>query len=231
MPKTPRVNDPLYRASCERLGTRIRQVRLNLGMTQSDLVSRIPPPHPDSKQWLSDVERGRHSLDIHTMQHIADILGHPIAYFTDQQYDARRPQWPQSFNEWLLLAGGDQQRALAHCQLDKNHDASRPSGSSRDLVGLRGPVGSQPDPPALARIARERRTTASELLREVLSEHSSYEKAAADLGVSRETLSRWRRHYGLEAIRPGTRRRKLRESPSSRESRSYGAQGKAPLVF
>lgn len=103
----------------ERLAARIRSVRTSQGLTQLELAERMGPGFPRTNTWLSEVEHARNGIDALTLQRIADVLEYPIAYFTDEQWDARRPQWPRTLNEWVLLAGGDTLLATRHWDLDQ----------------------------------------------------------------------------------------------------------------
>lgn len=98
------------------MGQRIRQVREARGFTLQEVSEQFNR----SRQWLSGIEWGRNGLDAIDMQDMADFLERPIAYFTDWHWDARKPNWPRALGEWTLLAGGDQDRALAHFELDQS---------------------------------------------------------------------------------------------------------------
>jgi transcriptional regulator with XRE-family HTH domain len=64
------------------LGTRIRSLRKQLGMTQADLAGTEV-----SKGMLSLIENDLTNPSIRILQHIAGKLGKPLSYFTDQPTD------------------------------------------------------------------------------------------------------------------------------------------------
>jgi len=109
-----------YEREMARVGARFKQARTRQELTQEDVVGRLGRDFPRSFQWLSDIELGKQALDMITGQRIADVLAYPIAYFSDRRYDERRPQWPRTLNEWILLAAGDTDLAGVHWQLDLN---------------------------------------------------------------------------------------------------------------
>ena len=112
-PKTKALEDAQVR-----LGARVKSVRNQIGLTQTELGLALGKGYPATTSWISEIESGRNGVDALTLQRIADVLSYPIAYFTDEKYDVRRPQWPKSLSEWTMLAGGDEPRARAHFELD-----------------------------------------------------------------------------------------------------------------
>ena len=116
--RSPIKENQDYNALMKRLGRRLRESRVQNALTQKELAASMGPPYPGSNKWISDIERGINSVDVITMQRLADRLEYPIAYFSDPRYDSRRPQWPHGINEWLILSGGDEKRAFAHADLE-----------------------------------------------------------------------------------------------------------------
>lgn len=132
MPLTARWT-PEYAREARRVGDQLRRARNRQDLTQPQLVERLGKSSPRSFQWVSDIECGRTAVDVITAQRIADVLGYPIAYFTDKHFDERRPQWPRSRNEWVLLAGGDAGRGDAHWELDLNLEEKRKEGAEPSI--------------------------------------------------------------------------------------------------
>lgn len=113
------------------LGARLRAARVNAGMTQEELASRVGR----KKNWLSDIERGRRGIDPHTLQDIANITGRPIEYFTNPDYDTQRRRElsrPATREDWELLYAGDPERAAAHASLDEAFDRARQLADAGD---------------------------------------------------------------------------------------------------
>ena len=106
------------------LGLRLRAVRERLGLTQEELAGRVAR----KKNWLSDIERGRRGIDVHTLQRLADAMGQSIEFFTNPDYDAQRsaalPR-PSTRQDWDLVYAGEPDRAAAHASLDEAFDRAR----------------------------------------------------------------------------------------------------------
>ena len=85
-------DEPDITAGKVALGQRLREARRRAAMTQDDLATRVGK----KKNWLSDIERGRRGIDVHTLQRIADLLGRSIESFTNPNYDdIRREMLPR----------------------------------------------------------------------------------------------------------------------------------------
>ena len=80
------------------------------------------------KNWLSDIERGRRGIDVHTLQRLADAMGQSIEYFTNPDYDEQRsaalPR-PSTRQDWDLVYAGEPDRAAAHASLDEAFNRAR----------------------------------------------------------------------------------------------------------
>ena len=128
------------------LGGRLRAARLQAGMTQEEMASRVRR----KKNWLSDIERGRRGIDPHTLQEIAAITGRPVEYFTNPSYDAERRRQlnrPSTREDWELLYAGDPERAAAHASLDEAFDRATvlvDDGSPDATPDVGGGSGSEP---------------------------------------------------------------------------------------
>jgi transcriptional regulator with XRE-family HTH domain len=108
------------------LGQRLRVARERLGLTQEELALRVAR----KKNWLSDIERGRRGIDVHTLQRLADVMGQSIEYFTNSDYDQQRsaalPR-PSTREDWDLVYAGEPDRAAAHASLDDAFKRARRS--------------------------------------------------------------------------------------------------------
>ncbi len=108
------------------LGQRLRVARERLGLTQEELALRVAR----KKNWLSDIERGRRGIDVHTLQRLADVMGQSIEYFTNPDYDQQRsaalPR-PSTREDWDLVYAGEPDRAAAHASLDDAFKRARRS--------------------------------------------------------------------------------------------------------
>ena len=79
----PAEGEPAARAD---VGERLRRVRLEAGLTQEQLAVKVGR----RKNWLSDIERGRRGIDVHTLQRVADLMGHSIEFFTNPGFRSKR---------------------------------------------------------------------------------------------------------------------------------------------
>jgi len=61
------------------LGLRIQQAREELGLTQQELASRLGL----TQAALSNYELGKRRLYLANLEHIAEVLGKPLSYFTE----------------------------------------------------------------------------------------------------------------------------------------------------
>ena len=125
------------------VGARLRKVRREAGLTQEQLAARVGR----KKNWLSDIERGRRGIDVHTLQRIADITGHNVEFFSNPEFRRRRRRElarPATREDWDLIYPEEPERAAAHASLDavfrrareslvadvspaKDHPATKPS--------------------------------------------------------------------------------------------------------
>ena len=99
------------------VGARLRLARREAGLTQEQLAARVGR----KKNWLSDIERGRRGIDVHTLQRIADITGYDVAFFSNPDFRQRRREElarPATREDWELLYAGEPERAAAHASLD-----------------------------------------------------------------------------------------------------------------
>ncbi len=100
------------------LGARLREARERLALTQDELATQVGR----KKNWLSDIERGRRGIDVHTLQRIATITGRSVEYFSNPDYDQQRRQMlprPATREDWELVYAGEPDRAAAHASLDE----------------------------------------------------------------------------------------------------------------
>lgn len=100
------------------LGGRLRRARLEAGLTQDQLASQVGR----KKNWLSDIERGRRGIDVHTLQRIADITGHSVEFFSNPSFGQKRREEmlrPATREDWNLIYAGEPERAAAHASLDE----------------------------------------------------------------------------------------------------------------
>lgn len=120
----PDGDEPEVSADKAALGLRLREARKRAVMTQDDLATRVGK----KKNWLSDIERGRRGIDVHTLQRIADLLGRSIESFTNPKYDDIRREMlprPATREDWELLYAGEPERAAAHASLDQAIERAR----------------------------------------------------------------------------------------------------------
>ncbi|MCY3919703.1 MAG: helix-turn-helix transcriptional regulator [Chloroflexi bacterium] len=99
------------------VGQRLRAARLEAGMTQDALATQVGK----RKNWLSDIERGRRGIDVHTLQRVADLMGHSIEFFTNPAYGPKRREEmlrPVTREDWRLIYADEPERAAAHASLD-----------------------------------------------------------------------------------------------------------------
>lgn len=74
------------------LGSRIRQSRLELGLSGTELARRIGKSQP----YISDLERGQRTPSLPTLKALAEALEKPMAYFLagDDAGEGASP-WPE----------------------------------------------------------------------------------------------------------------------------------------
>ena len=119
------------------VGIRLRAARLEAGLTQDQLASRVGR----KKNWLSDIERGRRGIDVQTLQRIADITGHSIEFFSNPGFNQKRREEmlrPVTRQDWELIYADEPERAAAHASLD---DAFR---RARETLADAGGASGQP---------------------------------------------------------------------------------------
>ena len=100
------------------VGERLRRARREAGLTQDQLASRVGR----KKNWLSDIERGRRGIDVHTLQRIAGITGHSIEFFSNPAFNEKRREEllrPVTREDWRLIYADQPERAAAHASLDE----------------------------------------------------------------------------------------------------------------
>ncbi|PZC42404.1 MAG: Transcriptional regulator, contains XRE-family HTH domain [Chloroflexi bacterium] len=96
----------------------MRRARREAGLTQDQLASRVGR----KKNWLSDIERGRRGIDVHTLQRIAGLTGHSIEFFTNPAFSEKRRDEllrPVTREDWRLIYADQPDRAAAHASLDE----------------------------------------------------------------------------------------------------------------
>jgi len=94
-------------------GARIRAAREAGGFTQPDVAD----PLGHSAKWLSEIERGVNSLDVHDLKAIADFLGYPVDWFLDEEYRGGAFT-PKTRLDWEMIFPESKIRARMHADLD-----------------------------------------------------------------------------------------------------------------
>lgn len=114
----------------QELGRRIRESRMELGLSGTELARRIGKSQP----YISDLERGLRTPSLPTLQALADALEKPVSYFLAG--DAEPPsgsQWPERTLPHAAVE--DITRAMAEHTVDQLLTAgllSTDRGKSRD---------------------------------------------------------------------------------------------------
>ena len=67
-----------YRVKYQRLTQRLRQARLEAGLTQVEAGKKLKKP----QAYLSKIERGERRIDAVELDELAKIYGKPLDYFT-----------------------------------------------------------------------------------------------------------------------------------------------------
>lgn len=114
MPRKPTL-DEARRAQQRWTGARIRQAREAAGFTQDELSQMCGFSRG---VWISEIERGLHSIDAQELRRIAQLTRYPIEWFLDPEYDQKAILPPQSVPEWERLYPDQPQLARAHANLD-----------------------------------------------------------------------------------------------------------------
>lgn len=73
------LSEDAYRAAYGRFLSRLRQARLDAGLTQSDVAARLGKP----QSFISKVELGERCLDVVELQIVARGYGKTLAHFDD----------------------------------------------------------------------------------------------------------------------------------------------------
>ena len=74
----------------QELGRRIRESRMELGLSGTELARRIGKSQP----YISDLERGLRTPSLPTLQALADALEKPVSYFAGRWLPSGS-QWPE----------------------------------------------------------------------------------------------------------------------------------------
>lgn len=78
--------------SNRQLGQRIRESRMELGLSGTELARRIGKSQP----YISDLERGLRTPSLPTLQALADALAKPVSYFlTGEGEPSSPPDWSE----------------------------------------------------------------------------------------------------------------------------------------
>lgn len=74
------------------LGSRIRQARIELGLSGTELARRIGKSQP----YISDLERGQRTPSLPTLKALAEALDKPVTYFLAADDSTERAsEWPE----------------------------------------------------------------------------------------------------------------------------------------
>ena len=120
-----------YRRHNRRVGSRIRDARIDNDMTQDDLGKIVNRP----KAWLSAIESGRNGVSTMDLANIANATGRPVAYFfSDGAVTGPQFLQPETLADWLALYPGDAERATSHFQLDRIYKDSAEVIRAREKV-------------------------------------------------------------------------------------------------
>ena len=71
-----------YQARYRRFREKLRQARLEAGLSQSELAQLLGKP----QSFVSKVESGERRLDFVELQSLTSILGKPLLYFKDEAH-------------------------------------------------------------------------------------------------------------------------------------------------
>ncbi len=72
-----------YQAAYRRFREKLRQARLEAGLSQSEVAQFLGKP----QSFMSKVESGERRLDFVELQILISILGKPLHYFKDESND------------------------------------------------------------------------------------------------------------------------------------------------
>lgn len=111
------------------LGRRLRQARLELGLSGTELARRIGKSQP----YISDLERGQRTPSLPTLAALAQALDRPLSYFLSADETPEAVAWPEralptekanQFTRRLAAAVVDQllSAELLHADADTDRD-------------------------------------------------------------------------------------------------------------
>lgn len=103
-----------YKGRMSITGSRIRDARESTRTSQTELAAQVNR----SLGWMSDIERGKNSIDAHDLYRLSRILGYPMEWFVDPNYDHRPLVGPLTRIEWEKMYTS-RERAEAHWLLDE----------------------------------------------------------------------------------------------------------------
>ena len=123
MPRMNRRSNPDRQQLLRLTGARVRQAREEMRLTQHELAAALGFT---GNTTVSDIERARNGMDIHDLQRLANMSGHPMEFFTRVDYQAPPQHHPRTKADWDAMYLDDPDRAAAHHALDqmgrRNHD-------------------------------------------------------------------------------------------------------------
>jgi Predicted transcriptional regulators len=127
------------------LGRRLRQARLELGLSGTELARRIGKSQP----YISDLERGQRTPSLSTLAALAQALGRPLSYFLGADEEGEALSWPErtlpteKANEMTLPAGHRRRGPAA----ERGATAYRPEHGPRQAGANRPPGHPERIPP------------------------------------------------------------------------------------
>lgn len=107
----------------QHMGAKLRQAREIAGLTQLEVARAVHK----SDRWVSDLERGVLEISPLMLAPIAGVLGYPIAYFVDPDFnpnDAVRK--PRTRFDWNAAYPDDPLRAKIHYEVDQAFERGEP---------------------------------------------------------------------------------------------------------
>lgn len=116
------------------LGRRIRQARMEMGLSGTELARRIGKSQP----YISDLERGQRTPSLLTLTALAQVLERPLSYFLagdgESQAAPQAAEWPEralpsahvsELTKLLAAETVDQLLAAGVLQTDENTDRDK----------------------------------------------------------------------------------------------------------
>ncbi len=117
------------------LGSRIRQARMEMGLSGTELARRIGKSQP----YISDLERGQRTPSLPTLTALAQVLERPLSYFLagdedTQQAAPQKADWPEralpspqvsELTKQLAAETVDQLLAAGVLRTDENMDRDK----------------------------------------------------------------------------------------------------------